>query len=149
MIIIGSTILLGGMIMLFQKPISIKNIKSFHFSTVDGMSMYDNTRYEIKCEDTCIEIVKPNGEQEERKREISQERVKELEDLLNQYKVGSWNHFEKYDKNVLDGRSFSLSIHMVSGESISAQGYMKWPKNYGEVKMALKEFFEGDSYERY
>ena len=51
------------------------------------------------------------------------------------------NGFNKSDRYVLDGNSFSLSISMNNDEYVSASGYMKWPKNYKEVKEELITFF--------
>ena len=42
----------------------------------------------------------------------------------------------------LDGDSFSFSLYTEDGKSISASGYMSWPKNYGEVEKELTNIFD-------
>lgn len=61
--------------------------------------------------------------------------------VLKQYCVGRWNGFDRIEKRILDGRSFTLNVGFLSGKSIHAHGYMCWPKNYREVKEALNAAF--------
>jgi hypothetical protein len=60
---------------------------------------------------------------------------------LNEHEVARWNGFDKNNRNVLDGNSFTLSVTMENGKDIHAHGYMKWPKGYQETKAALDGFF--------
>ena len=140
--IILSTILLGGIMMTWRNHKPIESIKMFRFSYTVSMMMNGYVSYSIECNDKCIQQVKKLGEEEAEEKIISKERVKELEELLNKYNVSSWNGFNKSDNRVLDGRDFNLSIRLESGESISASGYMMWPKNFHEVEEELKKFFE-------
>ena len=145
---IGTIILLGVVVFSLPKiktEKEIKDIKLFHYGTTDGMAMYDGVRYEIDYEDDkFVATIQKNGQSdEEAKRvEISKEKVKELEDILNKYEVSKWDGFKKSDKNVLDGHSFSLYIRLFDDTSIDASGYMKWPKNYSEVRGSLESYFE-------
>ena len=103
------------------------------------------TRYEINKKDgKYIATIKQYGKSDEeaQKVEVSENKVKELESILNKYNVIKWNGFNQNDKNVLDGDSFSLSIHMEDDKDISASGYMKWPDNYKNVREELNSFFE-------
>ena len=68
--------------------------------------------------------------------------LERIEKVLKDNHVEKWNGFNKNDKNVLDGDSFSMSITTREGEEIDAHGYMKWPTNYGEVKTELDKIFE-------
>jgi len=61
--------------------------------------------------------------------------------LLKSFSVEKWDGFKKSDKHVLDGYSFHAYIRNLKGQRISALGYMKWPKNYNEVKSALTELY--------
>ena len=149
-IAIVGTIILIGVVVLFSPVLKenkpIDDIKYFYYGTTEGMAMYDGVRYAIDYEDgKYIATIQKNGQSEEdaKKVEISKSKVKKLEDILNKYEVGKWDGFKKYDKNVLDGSSFSLSIGFFGDkESISASGYMEWPENYREVRGELESFFE-------
>lgn len=125
---------------IFKKDIKIENIKKLDFHITQNMSIYGDIDYNLKCDDKCVVKIKPCDTAEEKAQEVelSQEQVKEIEDLLNMYHVGKWDGFNKADKNILDGRSFSISISLQDGTLISAHGYMKYPKNYKEVSSGLE-----------
>ena len=133
----------------------IKDIKSLHYSYSVGYAMYANYIYEIKCNDKCIIKIKPNGysEEEAKEYEVSEDKIKEIINVLNKYEVSKWDGYSKSDPNVLDGDSFSFSLYEKDGKSISASGYMMWPEHYRDVKNELKEIFdsfikEGDFIEK-
>ena len=126
------------------KKTEIKNIKSFSFSYSTGYAMYSNVIYSLKKDKNKILVsIKPDGISDEEKleAEVDSSFLASLESILNEYNVGNWNGFDKIDKYVLDGNSFSLSIMMENDKSISAHGYMRWPKNYTEVKNKLNNLF--------
>lgn len=128
------------------KKVEISQIKRLHFSYSQGYAIYSNIEYELEYKDSkYIATVKPYGVAEEYKREINvtEEFVKKVEDVLSENEVGSWDGFKKSDKNVLDGDSFGMYIDFVDGTSISANGYMSWPKNYSTVRNKLDDLFMG------
>jgi len=120
------------------------SIKKLNFSYSSNNMMYGYTRYELDCSDKCMATIKPYGESEEDTItvEVKESDVLELEKSLNKYEVNKWDGFDKIDKNVLDGNNFSFSLTTKNAEEISAHGYMKYPKNYGEVRGLLDSFFE-------
>ena len=123
---------------------NISNIKHFYFTYSNGYAMNSYTKYEIDEKDgKFIAKIKQYGEPEEDSKEIeiSSEKMKELENILNKYNVSKWDGFNKTDKNVLDGDSFSFSLRTEDNKSISASGYMKWPDNYKNVVGELETFF--------
>lgn len=123
----------------------ISDINSFYFTYTKGYAINSYIIYDIKKnDDTYIVHVKQYGKAEEEavEKEVSKETITKLEEILNKYNVSKWSGFNKTDKNVLDGNSFSCSISMENGKSISASGYMKWPQNYKEVVEELDLFFE-------
>lgn len=125
---------------------NVENIKVFHFTYTNGYAANAFTYYDVRLkEGKYVAYIKLNGvpAEEAESVEMTKEQVKKLEDILNKYKVYKWNGFDKTDKDVLDGDSFSLNLDMENGKSVVASGYMAWPDNYKEVKTELSTFFEG------
>ena len=127
-----------------RKKVDISSVKYFHFGYSTGNMMYANVSYDVRYEDDeYVATIKLDGVSDDDAVKVSLATgdVRELEDILKKYDVGKWNGFQKSDKNVLDGNSFSLSVSFVNGESISASGYMMYPSNYKEVRDALNSYF--------
>ena len=122
----------------------ITSIKHFSYSFTTGNYIEANVIFEIDCEDKCIAKIKPSGVSEEDSyiKEIDNSIITEIIDILNTYKVAEWDGFNKSDSRVLDGNSFLLSIRTNEDRTISASGYMSWPKNYRKVKEELQKIFE-------
>ncbi|MBR4830428.1 MAG: hypothetical protein IKZ96_01500 [Bacilli bacterium] len=131
-------------IVLSNRKTKISEIKHFSFSYSQGYAVNSNIIYTLDYENNIYTAtVKPYGIPEEEKRTIfvSTETVKGIEKVLDKYDVGSWDGFKKSDKYVLDGDSFGLYVTFKNGESISANGYMSWPKNYSNVRNELDNIF--------
>lgn len=129
----------------------ISEIKSFHFGYSVNMMMNGNVIYDVILEDGKYKAtIKPYmvSSEDALVIDLTDEQVEKLKNILIDKKVSKWNGFNKSDKNVLDGNSFSFSVYFVNGEDISAHGYMVWPSNYGEVRGALDEFF-GEIYKSF
>lgn len=122
----------------------INDIKSLHYSYSVGYAINAYYTYDLDCEDKCIIKIKPNGypEEEAKEYEVDDKTLNKIADILNKYEVSKWDGFDKSDKNVLDGNSFSFIVRLKNGGSIHASGYMKWPNNYSQVKNELKEVFD-------
>ena len=114
---------------------------NFHYTTGYHMNAYVIYNLEHK-NNKYIASIKPNEIPDENaiKKEVDKSFVNNLKKILIKYQVETWNGFKKYDKNVLDGNSFSLNVRMQNSE-IESSGYMKWPKNYTEVKQELDKLF--------
>lgn len=125
------------------KKVRINNIKSIEFSYTKGYMINSNVSYKLECGDYCVATICPYGTSCEDAKEFKVDKsvLLEIENILNKYDVISWNGFNKADKNVLDGDSFSINIKMSDGGKIDASGYMMWPKNYREVKEELDKIF--------
>ena len=120
------------------------NIKHMHFSYSTGNMMYSNVQYNINYKDyRYIVSIKPDNVSEEDKKEIEidENTMEKIVNVLNKYKVYNWNRFHKNDKRILDGNSFSFSLTTKDNKSIDASGYMKWPKNYHNVRAELDSIF--------
>ncbi len=127
-----------------KRPVEISSIKYFHFSYDKGYMMNANIIYEVNYNDNKYLVkIKPYmvSDEDALEKEISSDEVKKIEDILVKYNVNKWDGFQRVDKNVLDGNSFSLSVGFMDENSIHASGYMMYPKGYGDVRGALDEFF--------
>jgi hypothetical protein len=128
-------------VLLYKKEVKVENMKTLKLFYTRGYYMNADVRYELKCDEKCMVTFKDIGKNEEEAihYEISKEKVKQLEEVLKEYHVGKWDGFHKSDKNVLDGDSFSFYAEMEDGTSISASGYMKYPKDYGKVVSEIEK----------
>lgn len=131
------------LVILLSKEKKIEDMKYLRFSYSTGYHMYAYVIYEIELKDgKYIASIKPTDipDEEAKEVELSKEEIQEIENKLNEYHVSRWDGFNKIDKNVLDGNSFSLTIRY-KNDSIGAHGYMKWPYNYREVRAYLDSLF--------
>jgi len=129
---------------LFKKKVTIKNIKSLHYSYSTGTMIYSKVMYDLEYQDDkYILKIKPDQvpDEETITVELDNNTVEKIEEALNDYSVSDWDGFSKSDLNVLDGNSFSFSISFDDDKRISASGYMMYPKNYREVKSLLESIF--------
>ena len=127
-----------------KKEVKISNMKELSLFYTVGYYANADIRYELKCSDKCIVTFKDQGKEakEAIKYEIPKEKVKELEEVFEKYQVSSWDGFNKSDNGVLDGNSFGFYLVMEDGTKISANGYMRYPKNYGKVKEKIEELLK-------
>lgn len=120
---------------------SIKDIKSIEFSYTNGYMINSDTYYKLECNDNCILQIKRYGSSNKEKYNVDKCVLKDIEKILNKYNVSSWDGFNKSDKNVLDGDTFSMYIVYGNNKSISSSGYMMYPNNYKNVKEELDTLF--------
>lgn len=139
LIIIGIIIVSVFLFFFLKKEKNITNINKVYFTYSTGNYMNASVSYELICKDKCMLSFKDDGVSYEdaREYEVDKKILKEIEIILKQYHVARWDNFHKYDKNVLDGNSFSFRVCFENDQEIEANGYMKWPKNYHEVKKKL------------
>ena len=127
------------------KSIKITKIIRFSFEYSVGYAMYANEIFELENKDGKYKAkVKLTGVPDEQATifDVDEAFEQKLEEIIKQFEVKKWDGFNKSNKMVLDGNSFSLSIRMEDDNSISASGYMKWPKKYGEFKEKVVELFK-------
>ena len=126
------------------KPVEIRNIQYFSFSYSSGSEANANANYSLRLQDGAYLVsVKPRGlpEEDMRTYEVDESFVRKLEQFLVSQDVGKWNGFDRSDKRVMDGSSFSLYITLADGSELSAGGYMKFPKNYAAVRSGIEAMF--------
>jgi hypothetical protein len=124
----------------------ITGIKSFELSVNENNMIHGYVHYVLrKTDDGYIANIKPVNIDPDECHDfpVEESKVEELIGILNTYEVSKWDGFDKVDKRILDGRSFTLSVWINDEDNISAHGYMKYPNNYKEVRKALDEFFGG------
>ena len=127
-----------------KKETSINDIQKLHFSYTTGNYINAYVIYDLTYEkNKYIATIKPNNTPNDnaKKVEVHEDFAKNIKKILKKYNVEKWDGFNKSDKHVLDGNSFSLSVK-TKNSKIAASGYMKWPKNYAEVKQELDKIFE-------
>lgn len=138
---------IGGIIIMFsiKRKVDIVNIIKLHLSYSTSTMMYGNVIYEIEYKDNKYNLhIKPNmvPDEEAIDTEISKEDMQKIEEILNKHKVYKWDGFQKSDKYVLDGNSFSFWIYFDEDKDIHASGYMMYPDNYGNVESELENIFK-------
>ena len=136
--------LFTGRILPKTRSYNFAGIEHFSFSYSVGNWSNAKVCYNLQLKDgEYTATVKQKGVAEEDADTfaVSAEFAKELEDILIANNVEKWNGFQKSDLRVLDGYDFDLYIKNQTGQSLSAMGYMVWPKNYKSVKEALNDLF--------
>lgn len=128
----------------FKSKKEINSIKSLEYGYSDGWHMYGNVLYSLKCDDKCILKSKLSGYPEEEvfEVELSGYDIDNIIKILQDNNVGSWDGFNKSDKNVLDGTSFHFKVVTKDGTDIYASGYMKYPNNYRTVIDGIVSIFD-------
>ena len=106
--------------------------------------IYSVFPYVLKCgEGKPSVIIIPDGVSEEQALMTGVEDAfaERILGLLHTYRVGSWNGFDRTDKRILDGSSFTLNAGFQSGKSIHAHDYMRFPPRYREFREAMDHAF--------
>ena len=132
--------------LLSKKTAKVGSIQSFNYFYTSGYAMNADIRYKFlyDAKDNKYLITKKGlykDEDNSKTIEVDKEFYDKLESIIKKYNVNSWDGFSGSNKDVLDGDSFSLYIQYNIG-SVSASGYMKWPKNYREFKSEIMELYD-------
>lgn len=115
------------------------SIKNFEYHYTINNSSNNSVRYKVECNDKCNITI--NDRKEKKEYEISKEHLKELEEILTKYSVYRWNGYNKVNKKVKDGKSFTLKVTLENNKTIKAHGYMSYPNNYKLVKEEIDSYF--------
>ena len=130
----------------YRNRVEISDIKKLHFSYSTGTMMYANVSYDLELiEGKYIVKIKPNliPEEETITANMKNEDIEAIKNILIKYNVQRWDGFNKSDKYVLDGNSFSFIVYFDNNNSVSASGYMMYPDNYKNVEKELDEILGG------
>lgn len=122
----------------------VYQINKLEYSYTSGYAVNSDVSYKIDCEDKCILIIKEYGKDEKDviKKSLTNKDMDKFEDMLNKYHVLSWKGFNKSDKNVLDGNSFSFHLRYNDDEKLSASGYMMYPDYYKNFKENFENYID-------
>lgn len=119
-------------VLAMQNAIKDADIQSFNFGYGSWNTIYST--YEIIKNEDYILMKFSDSLGNENNYDISNETLQQIEQLILKRKVYTWDGFDKEDKYIIDGNSFTLKIEYENGENISASGYMKFPRNYNSVE---------------
>lgn len=118
------------------------NITYFSFNSGGGWA---GVTYIIdkQDDDYIMEVTYYGYDSPDLKFEITENELKEIANIINEYEIYKWNGFNESDPDVLDGDGFSISVIYDSNDKIVAHGYMRYPKNYSKGANALEEYLDG------
>lgn len=68
--------------------------------------------------------------------------LEQLGEIAGKYRLDRWDGFDKTDKHVMDGNSFTLSVILADGKTISAHGNNRFPDGYSDAKQEICTLFE-------
>lgn len=119
------------------------DIRSFSFSSGSYFGGYAKYTIERDGYDAIYTAKGYNMSDLDIRKTVDAKELDELQRIIEEYKVGAWDGFDKSDDNILDGSSFSLHVEYMDGRRIDAHGYMEFPINYAMVENEFVTFFEG------
>ena len=127
-----------------RKKVPVGDISAFSFTYTQGCMINSYACYQLNWRDGgYVASVKPVNEPDAATKviSVSDEFARKLEKLLTDYQVGKWDGFQKMDQRIDDGKSFNLVVLFRDESRISARGYMRWPKNFRDVKNQIISLF--------
>ncbi len=68
--------------------------------------------------------------------------VEEIEKVIREYNLISWDGFDDYDPNILDGESFWLDLAFSDGVTVHAAGDNAFPDHYSEATDRIWEILQ-------
>ena len=151
LVLFSVLMLLSGLVACASaKKVELDEITYFCLSETTGNGAYSQCFYEAELVgDTVNILIKMNGSNTGHTFTAQPEFMHKLTETANAYNVGSYDGFDKADKRVLDGDSFSLAIKTSGGQEVKASGYMKYPENFREAMTAITLPFDEIYYEAY
>lgn len=74
-------------------------------------------------------------------RELDAAFISELDDIISDHKLETWNGFRGSNPYVLDGEGFSLELEYANGKRVYASGENNFPDGYHSAVNAIEELF--------
>lgn len=100
-----------------------------------------NPGYDVKFEDGKI-IYENFDEGKKGKYRADENTVSQLMNTFKELDIYSWNGYDEYDEEMLDGMGFTLYVKFVDGTYINASGDNKFPENFGEFDDVMRLLME-------
>ncbi len=100
--------------------------------------------YEILLRGGCYYL----QEDEDELRLFDPELAMELQQVITNYHLESWNGFYKNNPDILDGEGFGLAMAFADGTTVNASGENAFPDHYDEATEALEEIFQKEKRSR-
>ena len=72
---------------------------------------------------------------------VQEDVLGELGAIAAEYRLDTWDGFDKSKKRVSDGEGFTLSMTTADGRDIYAHGSNAFPDNYSDARRAIDELF--------
>lgn len=147
-LLLGVAVLLGGCKGFLHngKPPSPQDILDAaltHLSFSESSSYFKRVQgYEFRAEDgkTTAYFYLAN-EEEPYPVPVEQAWVDTLTGFISQYKMMSWDGFQRSDSILLDGTQFSIDFTFADGTAVHASGYDRFPANYRGAASAIEAHF--------
>ena len=116
-------------------------IKSFHFSE-SGMRIKPHYIFYRRLDDdgARAHILRVYGGKPDGDVPLNEADEQEFASILKG--LASWNGFDGYAKDVLDGPGFTFNVEFADGSKIKAHGYARMPKGYQEGRDRILAFIE-------
>lgn len=114
---------------------------SYHF---DGTRGGNSHNYDVRVEDDkAILTIEEMAHQDygEMTDSAGMDFMEALEALCRKHGVQQYDGFNGYDRDICDGKGFSLSIRYDNGTHVNAHGMNDFPMGYGAFEEALHELF--------
>lgn len=148
------SILLTGLICLMfscvsQNPNTNSTMKTerliyFSFNHHNTMARFNGESYIVSTEkDGRIHVVIDDGFPDEKEFYLDDASIFDsLKAIVDEYKMDKYKENYQPTMRVFDGDSWSLYYKYDSKRSVSSGGYMDWPRNYGDARRALADYFQ-------
>ena len=116
----------------------------FSFNHHNSMARFNGEGYIVKAEkDGRIRVIIDEAFPDEKEFIIDDTSIFDsLKAIVDEYKMDKYRSDYQPLMQIFDGDSWSLYYKYDSGRSVSSGGYMAWPRNYGDARRALAEYFQ-------
>ena len=115
-----------------EKIISVESLRLSTSSYHSGGTVYEIAEKDREIELCRYRVVYSGLESELELEKSATCDTQKFIEILNSCGVANWDGFDMNNQNVMDGTSFTFKATINGEKTISAHGYAKYPKGYGE-----------------
>lgn len=115
----------------------------FSYSDSNGMVMYSGESYEVYVDDNGkVHIDIDENRFNEKKIVTDYTQVfHDLQKIVDKYKMYKWKGSYTPVFEVMDGDNWSFGLRYSDGKTVSASGYMAWPKHFRDALEEIGNYF--------